>query len=223
MLVPLAQDIWHVSAPVKLPAGARLDTRMTVVRLASGDVLLHSPVRMAPETQAAVAAIGPVRFVIAPNLYHHLFVGHALAQFPDAKLFAPSGLAQKRPDLPLPSLLSGEPLPGVDGELVQVLVEGAPKMNEVVFFHQPSGTLITSDLVFNVLHPEGLMTRLVMSLMGTNGQLAKSRMWGMLVKDRAAFDASVARILAWDTSRLIMAHGDVVEQNAGAELARVLA
>jgi hypothetical protein len=36
-------------------------------------------------------------------------------------------------------------------------------------------------------------------------------MWNHWVKDRAAFDRSIERMLAWDFDRIVMAHGDIVE------------
>uniref|UniRef100_A0A0G4HKF2 DUF4336 domain-containing protein n=1 Tax=Chromera velia CCMP2878 TaxID=1169474 RepID=A0A0G4HKF2_9ALVE len=131
-----------------------IDTTMTVVRL-SGDggdgslLVLHSPVPIDPDLRAEIDVLGKVAFIIAPNLQHWLFVPHASRLFPDAKVFvAPSAcgenLAEKMPEVPCHVLRDdgGEDIPG----LPQQLLRGAPlMMNEVLFFHGPSKTLIASD------------------------------------------------------------------------------
>jgi hypothetical protein len=45
MLEPLAKDVWVEGAPLSF-FGIHLGTRMTVVRLANGDVVVHSPIRL---------------------------------------------------------------------------------------------------------------------------------------------------------------------------------
>jgi hypothetical protein len=65
------------------------------------------------------------------------------------------------------------------------------------------------------------MTKVLLTFTGARGKLAKSRVWSMMKEDGAAFDASVRKVLAWDFDTLVMAHGDVVEKNAG-DKARVV-
>ena len=36
-------------------------------------------------------------------------------------------------------------------------IAGAPKRNEIVFFHAATRTLYTADLVFNIREPQGLL------------------------------------------------------------------
>jgi dipeptidase E len=47
--------------------GLELGTRMSVVRMGSGRLWLHSPVRLDPELCAQLDAIGPVALAVAPN------------------------------------------------------------------------------------------------------------------------------------------------------------
>jgi Domain of unknown function (DUF4336) len=53
-----AADVWLAAAPLSF-LGLRIGTRMTVVRLASGDLWVHSPIALTPELRAAVDALGP--------------------------------------------------------------------------------------------------------------------------------------------------------------------
>jgi len=68
-LEPVAENVWAVSAPLALLGTFHVGTRMTVVRLSNGDVLLHSPVTMSPELAEQVGAIGRVRHIVCPNRY----------------------------------------------------------------------------------------------------------------------------------------------------------
>ena len=221
MLEPVVDSIWHVTEPMRMAPGVYLPIRMTVVRTGGGDVLLHSPVSLNEEWAAAVDALGKVRWVVAPNLYHHVHLKPTLRRFPDAQLLAAPGLAKKRPGLSVAAELSGQ-LPPELSDFEEVQVVGAPKMNESVFFHRPSGSVIVGDLVFNVTEVPTLATGLMLRLFGTRGRFAKSRMWNFLVKDKAGFGESLERICAWPTQRVIMSHGDIVEQDAGAQLTAAL-
>lgn len=66
-MVPFGESIWIEQAPVSF-LGLRLTAAMTVVRLADGALLLHSPVALTPERRAQVDGLGPVRHLYAPNL-----------------------------------------------------------------------------------------------------------------------------------------------------------
>jgi hypothetical protein len=145
-----------------------------------------------------------VAHLVVPSLLHHLFAEAATRRWPRAMVHAAPGVERKQPGLRIDRELPGQGWPGLEAELVG----GTPKLNEVVLFHRPSGTLVCADLFFHVTHPENLRTRLVLALAGTGGgQLAQSREWSFARKDRAAARASVERILGWPIARVAMCHG----------------
>ena len=74
--VQLDDGLWTVAAPLKA-LGLAIGTRMTIVRLANGELWLHSPIRPTAEIREAIDALGPVRYIVAPNLFHHMFAGEA--------------------------------------------------------------------------------------------------------------------------------------------------
>ena len=86
MLTALAEDLWVYDQPLRF-YGIEVGTRMTVVRLADGALWLHSPVRPTPELRAAVDAIGPVRWLVAPNRWHHLYVRNWQEAYPGAAAY----------------------------------------------------------------------------------------------------------------------------------------
>ena len=106
----LDDDLWIATRPLPLWVGD-VGTRMTVLRLGGGDLLLHSPVSLDPALRAALDAIGRVRWVVGPSLVHHLFLGDYASAYPAAELWGAPGLAEKRPDLRFHRVLDGAPMP----------------------------------------------------------------------------------------------------------------
>jgi len=214
----LAPDLWVTERPLRF-LGMELGTRMTVLRLADGSLVLHSPVRFGPQLQAEIDALGPVRALIAPNRFHHLFVADYFAAYPDASGYAAPGLDKKRADLRFRDVLDDEPPPLWAGQLDQLVFRGMPILNEVVFFHPATRTLIITDLVFNVQRAESAIDRLLLQLDGVYRRVTLGRVERLFVRDRRAARASIDRMLAWDFDRLVLAHGDVLE-HGGREVLR---
>jgi hypothetical protein len=205
------------------PFGFQLPTRMSVLVYASGKLALVSPVPIDDEVARKLAVLGDVHYLIAPNLLHHAYLAAATTRYPMAKVLGPSALRKKRPDLTLHATLDA----GLPAELTQVVemvhIDGAPAVDEYVFFHSRTRTLVVTDLVFNLVRPRGWFTHLVLFLVGCHRRLGQSRTWRLFVRDRAAASVSFQRVLALPFDTLVMAHGEVVKLDARAKLARALA
>jgi hypothetical protein len=214
-LVELAPALWTLSVPHRMrDLGLQIGTRMDVVRLASGDLLVCSPVPSDDELVAEVRSLGTVRFVVAPNLHHHLYVGDWQRHFPDARLYVPRGLAAKRPDLAPAGFLGEGPGPG-DPELRHVEIRGCERyLGENVFVHVASATLIVADLVHNLPPSDHLWTKAYATLMGFDGRVALSRAIRLAFRDRASARNSLEEVLALPWSRILPAHGDVIGGDA---------
>jgi hypothetical protein len=206
----------------RLPGNFQMPARMTVLPLAGGKLALISPIPIDDTLAAHIAQLGEVAFLIAPNLLHHLYLGPASERYPAARVLAPRGLGKKRPDLRIDSELEAE-LPSALSAAVEVLkVEGAPAIDEFVFFHRALRVLVVTDLVFNIVHPRGLLAHVFLYLMGCHGRLAQSRSWHFLIKQRTATAASVERMLALPFDQLVVAHGDILAADAQVRLREAL-
>jgi Domain of unknown function (DUF4336) len=223
MLTAITDDLWHLPFTVTLPLGMKMPARMTVVRLRDSRLLLHSPAPIDQALAVELGRLGEVAILVAPNTQHQRFISAAAQAFPNARVLAAEGVAAKQPSLRIDGVLGNHAPPDYRDEIEQVLIEGAPALNEVAFFHRASRTLIACDLVFNILEPPNFMASLVLTLVGARGRLAQSRAWRFLAKDRPAVAASVERILRWDFERLVPAHGEIVEADARAALGAALA
>lgn len=220
----LDRDLFAIDHPLRMPGGIELGTRTCLIRLPDGGVVVHAPGPLDPALRAEIAALGPVRALIAPNLLHHLFLADNSRAFPDAPVFATPGLREKLPSARLDEVLAARPPDLWADVLDQIGVCGTPRLNEVVFLHRPSRTLLCLDLCFNVRRAANLQTRLLMTLNGAYGRFGPSRLFRFaMLKDGAALRASLDRILAWDFDRVTVAHGDVLETGGHAALERAFA
>ncbi|MEY4550813.1 MAG: hypothetical protein RL685_7008 [Pseudomonadota bacterium] len=206
-----------------LPLGFRFPARMSVLPLGEGQLALVSPIPIDDGVAAAIGRLGEVRYLIAPNLLHHLYLPAACQRYPAARVLAPAGLQRKRPELHIHATLA-EPLPADLVAAVDVLaLDGVPGIEEYAFYHRAARTLVLTDLVFHVLEPQGWLAHLTLWLGGCHGRLAASRFWRVKRQDRAAFSASVQRLLALPFETLVMAHGQIVSEQARPRLAEALA
>ncbi len=193
-------------------------TRMTVIRLPSGGLFLHSPVRLDDRLRSELDALGPVRAVVAPNKAHHLFVGDYRVPYPKARFYGALGLQTKRKDLTFFAMLGDEPMPEWRGAVEQKFFRGAPWLNEVVFFHPASRTLLLTDLAFNVPVGKVWGVPFVFKLMGAEGVFGPHRFIRWSIRDGNAALRSLRTILEWDFDRIIVTHGDIVESGGAAKM-----
>lgn len=207
----LAPRLWVVDRPLKTLPVTDIGARMTVVQLSDGGLFLHSPVHLDEKIRAALDPLGPVRFVVAPSKVHHLFVADYLAAYPEARLFGAPGLDEKRRDLRFHGILSDDAPVAWKGDLTQHGFRGARFLNEVVFFHPASRTLILTDLAFNVTPGKSADARIFYWLVGASGRFGPHRLIRLMIRDRPAARSSVDAILRWDFDRVVVSHGEVLE------------
>ena len=105
--------------------------------------------------------------------------------FPQATVYVSPALPAKIKGPLTYEILRDEPPALWRDELAQHLVGGMPKLQEVVFLHHASRTLILTDLAFHIRHSDSWFTRLFMRLNGAYGHFGPSRILRTLVKDRA--------------------------------------
>ena len=202
--------LWAAASPCTW-MGLHVGTRMTVVRLSGGGLLLHSVAPMTGPLRTEVEALGPVAHIVLPDLYHHLFVGPWSDAFPRARIHAPPGMARKRPDLRIDSELSEAPHPDWARDLRPVFIAGC-MFRETVFVHPRTRTLICADLIENFSGSDDGITRLYLRAAGLLGRPGFSRFLRFVYRKRPAARASLERLLAEDFERVVLCHGDVLEK-----------
>lgn len=225
MLTDFAPSLYLADGPEVSFYGFPYPTRMVVVGLQDGSTWVWSPIALGPELARDVEAIGPVRHLVSPNKIHHLFLKEWTERWPEARLYAPPGLARKRTDLPFHAELTEHPDPAWAAEIDQTIFRGSLAMEEVAFFHRPSRTAIFCDLVQR--HDPAELTGwkgCVMRLDGLVGERGSTpREWRASFLRRGPARAARAHVLAWQPERLVIAHGACAQENATEILERALA
>jgi hypothetical protein len=223
MLTRVHPDLWICPVPYRA-MGLWLGRQLVLARLPAGGLWVHSPIPWPAGLRAEVAALGPVRHVVGPNRFHDECMREFQAEYPEAAFHAAPGLAQDRPDIGFqPEPLGDTAHPAWAGAIDQHLVRGMPRLNEVVFLHRASRSLLLADLAFNLGPDAPWLTRLAMRLSGAWGRFAPSRLCRSLMKDRRAVRASIDHILEWDFDRIILGHGRNIESGGKAALREAFA
>jgi hypothetical protein len=215
------------------------------VQLQNG-LAVFSPVALTPTVKSVIEKTNlPVRYLIAPDIEHHISLSAWSAAYPSARILAPEGLPEKRAQqnhknksvtildffkvFTAAEKNSPEGItvdPEFDREFTYELVDAHPN-KELVFVHNPTKTLITADMLFNLPGHEqyskssesatsGFFTRLAMLLQGTGGAaLGQKRfLWYALsAKDRQGWNKSVQKINTWDFKNIVPCHGESIVGN----------
>ena len=211
-LIPLPEgghELWTVEYDF-FTFGLHFPGRMTVVRLPSGDLWLVNPVPVDDALAIELDRLGPVKWLVGPNRFHHVHIAQVKGRYRDARVFGAPGLPEKRQDLAFDGTLGDEPHEAWQDVIQQVVLRSIPSFNEVVFFHKPSKTLIGTDLVMNVHSAKGPLGWLPFWLEGAWRRPRVPRLYTLLARNRKAIEQEVETILSWPVKHVIMAHGDVL-------------
>jgi hypothetical protein len=228
----IAPDLWMIDGDVAWMAfpGMRVPfpTRMFVIRLRSGALMVISPVTPSPALFSAIDALGRVEHLISPNAIHYIHVASWKARYPTATAWASPGVearaASQHIAVAFDAQLQAEAPPAWAGVVEQHIFEGSPALREVVFFHQPTRTLILTDLIENFepqrVHHRGW--RLLTRLAGTVDPDGKAPLDMRLTfcGGKAKAKASAQRLIAWEPERVLLAHGRCYLSDGAAELRR---
>ena len=225
-LKAVCDDVWVVDGPVIRfgPPGLNMPfpTRMTVVRLAGGDMFILSPSALTPALRAGILDLGRPSWIIGPNRIHYWWITDWKRSFEGAEVYLAPRIPEQagdRVDFDHRPLEGSHGYPW-DGEILTLPVEGR-FMTEVEFLHRASRTLILTDLIENFEADKlGLMMR---GLTWLGGVLSPD---GQMPRDmRRTFSkrnlrTAVDTLIAWNPERVILAHGRWYRANGADELRR---
>jgi len=216
MLEQFGSSLYVAEGPVVSFYGFPYPTRMAVVKLTDGSAWVWSPVALTDELAQAVNDVGPVRHIVSPNKIHHLFLAEWAERWPQARIYAPPGLAQRKPELHFDAELGDEPDSEWAADIDQVIFHGSFAMEEVVFFHRASQTAIVCDLIQRhradaIPGWKGKLMRLD-GLVGQQG--STPREWRASFFRRGAARAAREKLLSWQPRQLLIAHGECAKEGA---------
>ena len=213
----VSDDIWIVDGDEVPWYGMPYTTRTTIVRLENGDLWIHSPGKLSEYLLSEVNTLGIVKHLVSPNKIHHLFMADWKEKYPMAILYASPGLKDKRSDIQFEEELEDHPNQSWEKEIDQIIFKGSSMMEEVVFFHESSGTLILTDLIEN-FHPDYFsgykkILAKVTGIVSPNGKTPLDwRMSFFFGKNQAK--ECLDKMISWNPKRIIVSHGECIFNDA---------
>lgn len=230
---PLDADVGIVDGPfeyftvggVEMPMP--FSTRMTVVRLANGDLFLHSPIAFNDSLADELLAMGDIRYLISPNQWHYAHIGEWQRAFPNATAWASPRVRRRAIargiNVHFDDDLRPEPPEAWQGQIDQTLVPSGI-FKEFVFFHRASATLILADTIMNfelakIDEPWRTASKLS-GMYHPHGQLFFGMRLPLLFQRKAA-KAAFNRIKSWNPRRIVLSHGRCFEVETNALMERL--
>ncbi|MEM1381360.1 MAG: hypothetical protein AAGH41_12130 [Pseudomonadota bacterium] len=212
-LQAIVPGIWTAEGPAVgyQTAGVNLPcpTRMTVLDMGGGNLLLHSPIAFDAALANAIAETGKVAAIAAPNSFHYLGVTPWAEHFADAAVYAPA----KRPKA---AKLPERTIALIDGRLstnVEIVIADGGAWMEAAFFHRPSKTLVLTDLVqnFETSRVNSWLARVMLRIGGAASNPPKAsidmRLGPILGGQTKQLRQSFDEIIALGADRVLIAHG----------------
>ncbi len=220
------ENIWIVDGPNIIFKGIPFPTRMTIIRLTSGDLFVHSPIALNETLRQEIDTLGSVTHLVSPNKIHYWWIGEWGKVYPEATKWASPGshLPAEMQGWRFDRDLTNQPDNAWRQDIEQLIVKGSRVLEEVVFFHKSSRTLILADLIENFESHKlnSPLLRFLMKLAGNldpDGKLPidlQLSYWGR----HDALCKAVETMLNWKPEKIILSHGRWYEANGTAELKR---
>lgn len=199
--------------------GTLFRRRMTVCRLSSGALVVHNAFRLHDKDIDELAKLGPVSWIVVPNRFHSSEAIFLKERFPAAKVVASpeARRALRKLKCPVHGWFPDAWEP--QKELPAFEIKGTRGLGEWVFLHQPSRTLIVTDLVFHIHKAERPMDRSFLRMNDIYKSFGPSRLFKLLfTKSEKSLLESLVPVLKSDFDRVVMSHGEIVETGGKAAL-----
>jgi hypothetical protein len=201
-------------------SGVRQRARTTVVRLDDGSLLLHCPPPPTDALTEELRALGPVRWLVIPNCWHHLGTPAAAAHFPEAQVVGPASALERNKALKLHVDIHdaqfGEKVP----ELETLPLHGVPFWDETVLYHRPTQTLLGADIVLCACAKDHWTLRYAARMTGFYERVRVPPDARKKIPDKPAAARSIRTMLQRPAQRLIVGHADIIEKDWGDHLAQ---
>jgi hypothetical protein len=213
-LVEVDEGILTVPGEIVMPLG-RFPRRMTVIALAGCGTAIYSAIALGDAEMARIERMGKPRILIVPSDAHRMDAPIWKQRYPDLRILTPPGAEDKVAELiPVDSTsdILNDPavawsiVPGTGGHEGALVVRRGGRV-----------TIVCNDVIGNVAHPHGIGAQIMGRLMGfgvSEPQVPR------VIKHRIVDDpkALAGQFRAWadepGLARVIVSHGDVIEENA---------
>lgn len=213
----LASNLWRVEGEMEhIP----MRRSMELVKRPNGDVWIHNAVALDEKAMGEIEAWGPPRVLLVPSGYHRIDPARFKERYPSLRVLCPRGAAKR---LRAKVAVDGtfDELPADDDLAIEPL-DGVGDMEAVVRVTSEDGvSLLVCDAVFNMQHRPGVKGTIFRLVGSTGGPCVTNIFKFAVLKDRAAFKASLLRLADLpNLKRVLVQHEDPID---AATLRRVAA
>jgi hypothetical protein len=215
-LEELELGLLSVVGEIRMPLG-NFPRRMSVVGLAGGRTAIFSAIALDEPEMARIEAMGRPAILIVPGDAHRMDAKIWKQRYPELRVMAPPGARERVAEVVPVDATTSDILD--DLAVRWTIVPGTGGHEGALTVRRPRGlTIICNDVIGNVAHPHGLGAKLMGRLMGfgvSEPQVPR------IIKHRVIENpkALAGQFRAWaaepDLARIIVSHGDVIEEKAG--------
>jgi Domain of unknown function (DUF4336) len=213
-IITVAENIWTIEAtgyvyyrPPMQPLYP-YPHRAVVIRLDDGSLFILSPIRLTPAIREDIDTLGTLKYLVSPNHLHHLFLGDWQQAYPQAKIYASPRLAPKRQDLTFDKTFSTDMSEPDWVEQIDWCIFGSGNgwIDEVVFFHRKSRTVIFTDFIMDF--DPAILTSIARVTTRWNQMYQHTPRGVQLAHmfDRKFLRDSLDTVRTWEAEHVIIAH-----------------
>ena len=213
----LSENLWRVEGDLPRFSMKRV---MTVARLHSGELLIHSAIALDEASMKRLEAWGRPSILLIPHIRHRMDAPRFKRRYPSLRVFAtPGALAKARAVVAVEGTYADVP---PDPAFSLELLNGTAEAEGALLVRSNDGTsVILNEVVFDLEPPKSAFARAALRFAGFGpGPRVTPVVKLEMVKDRAALAEQLRHFAALpDLVRLIVSHS---RMSVGPDAARAL-
>jgi len=202
----IAPDLFFAPGAFDVAPLMRVSRNMVVVR--NGDELtLVNPIRLSPQGESDLEALGTVRHVVRLGYFHGADDAYTVARF-GAEFWCQARSTHHQQPAPDHELREGEATPLPNAEVVEFRESKRPEC--VMLLKRDPGVLLTCDALqyYGTLERHSIIAKLAMPLMGFRRRLMIGPLWlKYMTKAGGSMRPDFERLAELEFDALIAAHG----------------
>ncbi|KAK9238352.1 hypothetical protein V1525DRAFT_114185 [Lipomyces kononenkoae] len=226
-----APNVITLGCPFTVVGLVKLGARESIIKaqFSTGrGAFVIAPIPFCDDAETALDGL-PVKYILGPNLVHHIEIKSWKERFPDAKIIGPKGLGQRNGmvvDIEIEdfdSVLSAKDL-GMndiaDEEDFKFVCFGGHRTYEVATYHGKSKVLFVADLMVNLPASDQYSVDKSTGILATisrtlNLETKLQPVAGsLLIKDKEAMKKGIKGLSTLDFEKIVVCHGDIIEVDA---------
>jgi len=211
----IAPDLFFAPGTIDVSRMMRVSRNMVVVR-DGGELTLVNPIRLSPQGEAELEALGTVRHALRLGYFHGIDDAYTVARFGAEFWCQPSSTHYGKPP-PDHELSEGGPLPLPDAGLFEFSETKKPEC--MLLLKRGDGILIACDGLqhYGTYERHSLLARVALPLMGFRKTLLIGPLWlKYMTKEGGSLRPDYERLAQLKFDALISAHGTPMMSGAHA-------